>query len=291
MPIYTEQIENKKTDILFRQAQGALFATVLGAGIIAWIYFQYSGTRILLPWLVAILSLTAARQYFIHLYNRNPAAVRDKKRWRRRFDTTALLAGCLWGFISVHAILTQPLQFIAVMILLCGYLIIGASVNYAIFISSFMAFSLPIFTPVIVFLLLKNDVMAQTYGMLLAVFFAYSVISAFRYRSVMTSFITYEISNTSLLEDLRRQQTEASRLNAELEEDLVKLRKVEEQLRQEKNKAEELAAQLQTISSCDGLTGIANRRSFDEFLAREWNRAIRSQTPLSLILCRPFQTL
>ena len=41
---------------------------------------------------------------------------------------------------------------------------------------------------------------------------------------------------------------------------------------------------LECLSSTDGLTGIANRRRFDEFLDREWLRARRCQTPLSLIL-------
>jgi diguanylate cyclase (GGDEF)-like protein/PAS domain S-box-containing protein len=34
----------------------------------------------------------------------------------------------------------------------------------------------------------------------------------------------------------------------------------------------------------DGLTGLANRRAFDETLQREWKRSVREQTPLSLIL-------
>lgn len=38
------------------------------------------------------------------------------------------------------------------------------------------------------------------------------------------------------------------------------------------------------ISSTDGLTGIPNRRCFDESLDREWLRAIRSRGPLSLIM-------
>ncbi|MBF0453798.1 MAG: diguanylate cyclase [Magnetococcales bacterium] len=41
---------------------------------------------------------------------------------------------------------------------------------------------------------------------------------------------------------------------------------------------------LQNISSMDGLTGIANRRRFDEQLEKEWRRAARSQTKLSLLL-------
>jgi diguanylate cyclase (GGDEF)-like protein len=35
----------------------------------------------------------------------------------------------------------------------------------------------------------------------------------------------------------------------------------------------------------DGLTQIANRRRFDEYLLQEWGRHIRTQQPLSLLLC------
>jgi diguanylate cyclase (GGDEF)-like protein len=40
---------------------------------------------------------------------------------------------------------------------------------------------------------------------------------------------------------------------------------------------------LQRLSSLDGLTGVANRRRFDEVLEQEWRRALRNKTPLSLI--------
>jgi diguanylate cyclase (GGDEF)-like protein len=35
----------------------------------------------------------------------------------------------------------------------------------------------------------------------------------------------------------------------------------------------------------DGLTQIANRRRFDEYLSQEWSRHIRMQQPLSLLIC------
>ncbi|AWJ84308.1 diguanylate cyclase response regulator [Azospirillum sp. TSH58] len=41
---------------------------------------------------------------------------------------------------------------------------------------------------------------------------------------------------------------------------------------------------LRTLSFNDGLTGIANRRRFDEVLMREWRRCGRAQLPLSLIM-------
>ena len=41
---------------------------------------------------------------------------------------------------------------------------------------------------------------------------------------------------------------------------------------------------LRSLSFLDGLTGIANRRRFDDTMAREWRRCARSHLPLSLII-------
>jgi len=46
----------------------------------------------------------------------------------------------------------------------------------------------------------------------------------------------------------------------------------------------ERTRQLLRLASIDGLTGLANRRSFDETLDEEWRRARRNHTPLSLAL-------
>jgi diguanylate cyclase (GGDEF)-like protein/PAS domain S-box-containing protein len=41
---------------------------------------------------------------------------------------------------------------------------------------------------------------------------------------------------------------------------------------------------VENLASVDGLTGMANRRRFDEILEQEWLRAQRDQTPLSLLM-------
>ncbi|WP_256735644.1 diguanylate cyclase [Pseudomonas sp. dw_612] len=47
---------------------------------------------------------------------------------------------------------------------------------------------------------------------------------------------------------------------------------------------EEANRQLKVLSTTDGLTGVANRRQFDEVLLSEWRRALRAGTLLSLML-------
>lgn len=50
------------------------------------------------------------------------------------------------------------------------------------------------------------------------------------------------------------------------------------------SRLDEANRELQRLSSVDGLTGIANRRTFDEVLEREWRRCRRSSLPLTLFI-------
>jgi two-component system chemotaxis family response regulator WspR len=55
-------------------------------------------------------------------------------------------------------------------------------------------------------------------------------------------------------------------------------------LREMQKQLQKTNSELERISSLDGLTGIANRRAFDETLEKEWKRALRENTLLTLIL-------
>ena len=50
------------------------------------------------------------------------------------------------------------------------------------------------------------------------------------------------------------------------------------------NSLQEANNQLKRLANLDGLTQVANRRKFDEYLTQEWYRHLRAKEPLSLIL-------
>lgn len=64
------------------------------------------------------------------------------------------------------------------------------------------------------------------------------------------------------------------------------LRMKEEMDSRKKNQMEleEANRMLRRLSTMDGLTGVANRRFFDEYFLREWRRCMREQIPISLIM-------
>jgi len=55
-------------------------------------------------------------------------------------------------------------------------------------------------------------------------------------------------------------------------------------LREAQKQLEDSNRKLQALSSLDGLTGISNRRHFDEEFDKEWRRTLRSKSTLSIIM-------
>ncbi|MDO8413649.1 MAG: response regulator, partial [Gallionellaceae bacterium] len=62
------------------------------------------------------------------------------------------------------------------------------------------------------------------------------------------------------------------------------MEKLQAQLTESNSKLEENNTILQRLSTLDGLTGIANRRSFDDTLLLEWRAGLRDKTTLALVM-------
>lgn len=66
--------------------------------------------------------------------------------------------------------------------------------------------------------------------------------------------------------------------------DISERKQIQEALKLSNLELEEKNQRLKEMAIIDGLTGVANRRAFDEHLQSEWNRSLRSGVPVSLIL-------
>lgn len=69
------------------------------------------------------------------------------------------------------------------------------------------------------------------------------------------------------------------------EEELLARVKVHLKLRFLVQQLQEANQKLEHLAHIDGLTGVANRRRFDQYLHQEWRRLAREQQYLSVILC------
>ena len=92
--------------------------------------------------------------------------------------------------------------------------------------------------------------------------------------NVCRQFETREHHLKIAVDELRTARTEMERFNTLLDS------RVKERTRA----LEEANSLLESISTTDSLTGISNRRNFDEKLGYEFSRALRYNTPLSCIM-------
>lgn len=83
---------------------------------------------------------------------------------------------------------------------------------------------------------------------------------------------------TSLEQKVELRTSELMQINQMLQAEVAERKRVEEALVKANR-------ELHLLASLDGLTKVANRRYFDEFLATEFRRMKRHQHPLSLVMC------
>ncbi len=79
-------------------------------------------------------------------------------------------------------------------------------------------------------------------------------------------------------------QLEFRRVLAELERRTAEQTVYQERLEQYQRQLEDVNTRLEAQTRTDALTGVNNRRAFDERLSEECHRAARAKTPLSLLL-------
>ena len=78
--------------------------------------------------------------------------------------------------------------------------------------------------------------------------------------------------------------TERRRSADQITRQMVQITEYAAVLEQQKDQLEEANRQLETLAMNDGLTGLGNRRAFEQRLAQEMNQARRYGTPLSVLL-------
>ncbi|CAN1213570.1 hypothetical protein TUMEXPCC7403_25415 [Tumidithrix helvetica PCC 7403] len=94
------------------------------------------------------------------------------------------------------------------------------------------------------------------------------------------------IGNTLLHAELYAVQAEyLQKLEIEVEERTKELRQEIYERHRAEISLQDANQKLQQLADLDGLTNVANRRRFDEYLFDEWNRAGRDRRSLSLIMC------
>ncbi|MFT4937244.1 MAG: diguanylate cyclase (GGDEF)-like protein [Paraglaciecola sp.] len=242
--VYTEQVK-----LVYNQTTSVVLGgTVIGA-IVVWIYWGVVDRTTLLSWFSALLLISSIRIPLYLKFTRRQNEQQQIHMWGKAYVFITFVQGSLWGAAGLIFIpLSEPIYTVIMALLIVG--MSAASIStYIVYLRAFLAFSVPAVLPFIlhIFIIGGQINIALSFGVLV-----YSTVAI---RSLIP---------------VNRSIKASIKLNFELDREIQERKLVENKLRQ--------------ISLEDGLTGLANRRHFDELIDKEVRHAKRESLPLSLIM-------
>jgi len=278
-------LARRKIEVLLNQAPVAMSAGVVAALISTVSFWHTSERNIVAGWFILYTLIFPVRYLLITRFNLTPISNRNYSLALNSHLLFSTLAGLLWSALGIYLLSSLQAFDSFIILLMIGGLIAGAAATHSVILTAYFTFSVAVALPLIVFLFTSTKPGLNMFGLILGVFVIFLSFTAYRLNKLVGKSLSLQFDNLELLAELEKEKNRVNSLYNDLEIDLAKRKLAEEQLTREKEKAEQLAQSLLAISTLDGLTGIPNRRHFDSIIAREWNRASRTNTPLSLILC------
>jgi diguanylate cyclase (GGDEF)-like protein len=280
-----KNIKAKRLQILYGQAYSNLFLSSLLAVSMMFVFRNHLSQVSIIAWLLVFISLTGLRLYHSQVFLNSENTSANPDYWFSWHLTGVIISGVVWGgFILLLAQSTDTTYLSLVTICAAG-LCAGAATAYSVSLISFLVFSIPLLSPIGGYLVLSEHAATSTLGYFVFLFLIAIVAVSYRLSNTLTASLGLQVEKEDLLAALETEKQLVIDANKSLEKDLQKKIQIEAKLLYEKKSAEDISDKLRALSTQDGLTGINNRRRFDEALYDEWYRAARLSSPLSLIIC------
>lgn len=226
-------MRSEKICIVYDQAWPAFLGGVAATLIFVWIFNGAIRLEILVPWTLAQLFVYAARAALSVAFKRR-SNIDAVGAWAQAHLAGTLLMASLWGAIWILFVDADESLYVAVAMLRTLGLGASAVGAYSVHFPTFMAFYIPVVLPAFVYILAAGGTINTGISLGLTV-------HAIVLMGAMTRI------NHSVVESIR--------LNFALGVEIDERLNVERQLRE--------------LSQLDGLTGLANRRHFDDTLDLE----------------------
>lgn len=262
--------------MLHQQLMLAVISNFLVAAGALWFFSHVLPVRLLIIWGAGILIFNLLRVYVIRgTLDPGFKASTVHTRARQYIAITTLLGIC-WGTFTFMPFAGNDLYRLMSVLMLTG-MAGGALTSNAALVVAYYGFVFPILVPMSAFWLFIGGELGVIIGVMTSVYGIYLIITAWKLHTSYSESIALRLRQEHMNQELQATEKE---LDAELRE----RRRVEADLYKVKSRLEEAVGRLELLSSVDSLTGIANRRIFDEGIKREWGRARRDKTALSLLL-------
>ena len=220
---------------LDRHAPVGLIGTAINAVILVWILRNQAPQTRLTAWLVAVLLVALLRLPL--LYRRIPlfSGPDSTRRLAVFLISGAGLSGLAWGSATLIIFPTDSIVHQTFMAFVLGGMVAGAAGLYSVMMTAFLAFSLPVLTPLILRFLLTGDEIHLAMGSMVLLFAVLMTLTAKRIHATTINNVCLQLEKGDLIAHLTEAKEETEIINRELASEILERRRAEEDLKKMHN--------------------------------------------------------
>ena len=203
------EVETELAVHLVRQAPTGFVTGSLTVAAVLFVLWEAAPRGPLLVWLAAMGLLTAPALFVVWRFRRTPRVSGDIAWWRRALAVGYGLAGAGWGSASLLLYPRVEMPFQLFLLFVLGGSGVGGMVALAPVRGAFVAYLTATYVPMIVTLLAGGTLSSVATGLLLATFWAASIVLANEFRALLVRSVTLRFDNRELIAGLSRAKDEA----------------------------------------------------------------------------------
>lgn len=241
---------------LYANATRSIPFNVIISFILVLVFWPVTVHSTLIYWFSAITGVTVFRVLHVRRVLRRDAFTTEAEDHLRRFVIGSTATAALWsmGFVTIG--LSLPPVYLTLFLLVVGGIAAGSFTSMGTHRSSYLIFLLVLYVPILVKLAVTGGPLAGSISVVVAMF------------TVMLA-LTHGVSYRMLINGIR---------------DRIEKEHLVKRLERANNRLEIANSELGTRAETDSLTGIGNRRYFEQRLVLEWRRAQRHGTRIACVM-------
>jgi len=253
---YDREVFVEQVRFLYRNATHSIPFNVFVALILVFVFWPVTTHATLVYWFSATTVVALARIWHVRAALRRDAFASQPESFARQFIIGSTATAAVWsvGFVTIG--LSLPLVYLTLFLLVIGGICAGAFTSMGTHRVAYLVFLAVMYLPVLIKLGVTGTPLAATMGVVVAMFTLMLVLThGVGYRMLVDG-IRIRIENQNLVRRLERAN----------------------------NRLEIANIELGTQAETDGLTGVGNRRFFEQRLAQEWARALRHGSDIACLM-------
>ena len=283
-----QSIEAQQVRLLYTQAPIGLVASVLNAGIVAFVLWNAVAHPVLIGWFTLIVVVTLSRFMLVRMYRRAAPTADCIHLWRTRFIAGVAAASVVWGAAGIVLFPPESIAHQVFLVFILGGMAAGAIATLSSVMPAFLVFFLPTLLPVTLRLLLQQgDWVLTAMGFLLLSFAGVLFITARHLHTSIAESLSLRLENLDLIHSLSVGKEQTEHANQQLAESNQALSAAMAEVRASEERFRSLSAAspigvfqtdaegrcLYTNARWQEIAGLAP----EESLGDGWNRSIHPE--------------